>query len=63
MKRGHMILAALVVLLSYSLLEPYLLGVNSVTVSDPRVPDSFRGKRIAFLADIHCGRFLSTERE
>ena len=56
-------LAVLVVLvLVYSLIEPYLVRVNDVTISDSRVPQKFVGRRIAYLSDIHCGPFLSVER-
>jgi predicted MPP superfamily phosphohydrolase len=58
-----MALSGIVVcLIVYSLIEPLLLVVNEIAIPDPRIPSGFSGKRIAFLSDIHCGRFLSAAR-
>ncbi|MFH0861459.1 MAG: metallophosphoesterase [Candidatus Altiarchaeota archaeon] len=62
MKKAHIFAFLALLLIAYALVEPYLLRVYDVVVSDSKVPESFRGKRIAFLSDIHCGRFLSTDR-
>ena len=49
---------ALVSLLLYAFVEPFLLRVREVVVCDEDVPAEFDGLRIAFLADFHCSWFF-----
>jgi predicted MPP superfamily phosphohydrolase len=42
----------------YSLLEAKWLGVNRVTLTIPNLPEAFKGKRVAFLADLHHGPYV-----
>lgn len=44
----------------YPIWEARHLIINRLTVAVPRLPESFSGLKIAFLADIHVGPFLST---
>lgn len=43
---------------SYGLIEARWLGVNRVTLTVPNLPAAFRGKRVAFLADLHHGPYV-----
>jgi predicted MPP superfamily phosphohydrolase len=45
-----------------AVLEPYTIEVKQIEISDPDVPASFRGFRIAFLTDIHLGPYFSLSR-
>jgi predicted MPP superfamily phosphohydrolase len=47
-----------VVGIGYARLEARWLGVNTVTLTVPNLPASFKGKRIAFLADLHHGPYV-----
>lgn len=48
-------LVSLAILMSgYGFLELKLLRVKRYEISDPNVPDSLKGKRIALLSDLHC---------
>ncbi|MFH1721565.1 MAG: metallophosphoesterase [Candidatus Altiarchaeota archaeon] len=66
MKRSYRVVAVsfliLILLGVYVFVEPYLLKVNRVTFADEDVPDSFVGKKIVFVSDIHHGPFFSIER-
>jgi hypothetical protein len=42
----------------YTLVEAKWLVVNAVTLTVPNLPGAFKGKRIAFLADLHHGPFV-----
>ena len=42
--------------LSYAVLETTLLQIQRETIVIPRLPEAFRGTRIAFLADSHIGQ-------
>jgi predicted MPP superfamily phosphohydrolase len=46
----------------YSFIEPYMIRVNSFEFEDPDVPPSFDGKKIVFIADVHCGPLFSVAR-
>lgn len=52
----------IIILVAYSLIEPYLLEVKQYTITSDQVPPAFDGLRIAFLSDIHRGPFVSQER-
>jgi predicted MPP superfamily phosphohydrolase len=43
---------------SYSLMEAKWLGVNPVTLTIPNLPAPFKGKTLAFLADLHHGPYV-----
>ena len=42
----------------YMLMEARWLEVNRVTLTVPNLPDAFKGKTIAFLADLHHGPYV-----
>ncbi len=52
--------AAITAFAGYPIWETRHLLINRLTVAVPRLPQSFSGLKIAFLADIHVGPFLST---
>ena len=56
------ILAAGIVLLSYSSLETRWVKITRVSIESHELPTSFDGKRIVFVSDIHHGEALSRER-
>ncbi|MFH0863042.1 MAG: metallophosphoesterase [Candidatus Altiarchaeota archaeon] len=63
MRKAAVVVAAVLALLAaYSLIEPYLILVNRVDFADDRLPESFDGKRIVFVSDIHCGPLFSIGR-
>jgi predicted MPP superfamily phosphohydrolase len=49
-------------ILAYMFLEPYWLTVKHVKIKDKDIPDSFAGKKMVFVADIHHGDHFSRER-
>lgn len=59
---GRVFVFVVFVFSAYSLVEPYLVRVNEVVVSDADVPEGFAGKKIAFLSDVHCGSLFSPDR-
>jgi predicted MPP superfamily phosphohydrolase len=44
--------------IGYGLMEAKWLHVVEVTLTVPKLPEPFKGKRIAFLADLHHGRYV-----
>lgn len=46
----------------YTLLEPYWLKVEEITIRDPDIPASFNNFKIAFLTDIHHSPSFSRDR-
>jgi uncharacterized protein len=54
-----LLLAALVVVPVWMIVEPHTLFVTRATVSSPDVPTAFDGTRIVYLADIHAGDNMS----
>jgi len=42
----------------YTLMEAKWLRVNAVTLAVPNLPGPFKGKKIAFLADLHHGPYV-----
>ncbi len=46
---------------SYALMEARWLGVSRVTLSVPNLPGVFKGRTIAFLADMHHGPWVPIE--
>lgn len=48
--------------LGYSYFESRWVRIKRITISSPDIPDSFNGKKIAFITDIHHGPFLSIKR-
>jgi uncharacterized protein len=61
MRKSHLLLAVAAVL-CYSLLEPFLLEVDETAV-EGGIPAWLEGRRMAYVSDIHCGPYYSTERE
>ena len=61
-KRLFIILAAGILLLTYSSLETRWVKITHVTIESYDIPPSFDGKRIVFVSDIHHGAALSIER-
>jgi len=43
---------------AYGMMEAKWLGVNHVTLTVPNLPEAFKGKRVAFLADLHHGPYV-----
>jgi len=43
---------------AYTLIEAKWLGVNPVTLTVPNLPAAFKGKTVAFLADLHHGPYV-----
>jgi len=56
------ILAAGIVLLTYSSLETRWVKITRVTIESHDIPTSFDGKRIVFVSDIHYGGYMSGDR-
>ncbi len=52
----------MLIIVSYPFIEPYLVAVNEIVIVDEDVPPGFEGTTIAFVADIHCGMWVSPER-
>lgn len=52
----------LILLAAYALTEPYFIETKEITVKNRDIPDSFNGKTIVFVSDIHYGPFFSRER-
>jgi len=46
-------------LLLWSLLEPYVIDEQAYEVTLPRLPDSWEGQRVAVIADLQVGMWLS----
>ena len=62
LKRGFAAAAGLGIAgLGYTLFEAGWLQVRAITIPVPQLPDSFQGTTIAFLSDIHHGRFTGIE--
>ncbi len=57
-----LLLALFILLPAYMFLEPYWLKVKHMEIKDKDIPDSFSGKKIVFVADIHYGNHFSRER-
>jgi uncharacterized protein len=53
------ILALISLLLVWSLLEPYYLAVEHYTVKIPHLPESWKGQRVALIADLQVGMWLA----
>lgn len=51
-----------IIALSYGLVEPQLMLVNEVTISNSDIPVSFDNSRIVFLSDIHHGPYFKAGR-
>jgi predicted MPP superfamily phosphohydrolase len=58
LKRATLATAAATLGITYSLLEAKWLGVHRVTLTIPNLPPPFKGKTVAFLADLHHGRYV-----
>ncbi|GAE89682.1 metallophosphoesterase [Acetivibrio straminisolvens] len=56
------ILAACILILVYMLVEPYWLEITYIEIKDKDIPDSFDGKKIVYVSDIHHGPDFSRER-
>lgn len=56
------ILTACILILAYMFIEPYWLKITYMEIRDGDIPNSFDGKRIVFVSDIHHGPFFP-ERE
>jgi len=64
-KSGKILLALILsagILSAYSLIEPYLMEVKQIGVESKDIPESFDGKKVVFISDIHYGPFFSKER-
>lgn len=56
------VLASGLLLAVYSFVEPYWLDIKKIDIEDKDIPDSFNGKKIVFVSDIHHGPNFSRER-
>lgn len=56
------IFALLVICFIYSFIEPHLIEEKTIIISDSDVPQSFVGKKIVFVSDIHHGQYFERER-
>lgn len=56
------ITATAVLLLIYSFIEPYFLEIKKIDLIEQDIPESFAGKKIVFVSDIHHGPYFSIER-
>jgi uncharacterized protein len=61
-KASIIIFAFLVVCVAYSFFEPYFIEEKITEVNDSDIPQSFVGKKIIFISDIHFGQFFTGER-
>ena len=61
-KRLLIILLSGIVLLTYASLETRWVKITNVTIESQDIPESFDGKRIVFVSDIHHGTSLSRQR-
>lgn len=57
-----LMLLACILAAAYMLVEPYWMKVQNVEIRDKDIPDSFDGKRMVFISDIHHGPSFSRER-
>ncbi len=53
------LLVLLLIFFAYSFTETYRLKTETTVFSDPDIPQSFLGKKIVFVSDIHLGPFFS----
>lgn len=56
------LIAAALLLLAYTFIEPYRLEMTSTDIISSDIPAAFDGTRIVFVSDIHHGPFFSRER-
>ena len=65
-KKGLKIFMILLVLcflaVVYMFIEPYWFKTKYINLESENIPDSFDGKKIVFVADIHYGEFFPQER-
>ncbi|NQU78050.1 metallophosphoesterase [Candidatus Falkowbacteria bacterium] len=61
-KTGITLLIIGALLLGYSFVEPYWIEEKVMVFIDRDVPSVFENTKIVFMADVHCGPFLSNER-
>jgi len=57
-----LLLSIIFIIPFYSYCETFWLKINVIDIKDSDIPNSFAGKTIAFVSDIHHGPFLSQER-
>lgn len=59
----YMIIGAFYILVFFSsFVNPAKINVNNVTISDSRLPSSFKGYKIIQISDLHLGSRLNSER-
>lgn len=56
------IVAVILVVLAWALIEPRLLTISTTVVTSPEVPAAFDGTRIVFVSDVHAGPFFGEKR-
>ncbi|WP_235832597.1 metallophosphoesterase [Acetivibrio mesophilus] len=56
------LLVVSILISAYMFVEPYWLKVIHIEIRDRNIPDSFDGKRVVFVSDIHHGPNFSKER-
>lgn len=61
-KLAKIALAFAAICFAYSFVEPFLLEEKMTVIHDSDVPQSFVGKKIVFLSDIHHDRFFTRSR-
>jgi len=56
------VLLLLSCLLVYSMVEPHMVSIDTLRFSHPDIPKVFDGFKIAFISDIHAGKYYSRTR-
>jgi len=56
------VLLLLSCLLFYSMVEPHMVSIDNIRFSHPDIPAAFDGFKIAFISDIHAGKYYSRTR-
>lgn len=54
-KIGLAIIIIMISFMAYSLIEPYLIQTEEITIDSNQIPAQFDGKKIVFISDVHMG--------
>ncbi|MFC0878585.1 metallophosphoesterase [Saccharicrinis sp. FJH2] len=55
-------LIAGILILSYAYIETYWIKTKNLTIYSENLPDSFDGKKLVFISDVHLGPYISEKR-
>lgn len=61
-KKWLMLCTAAIAILAYAHFETYWIEIKKTTVESGDLPQEFSGKKIVFIADIHCGKYFTPHR-